>query len=251
MASYLAELHDQGRAPASVSTEVAAACFRARPASRARRGNGRARVLAGSRRTAGAIETGGDRSGRRSWPPASPPATSRRRRVGEGRPRARPPRRRDHGAPLHGRDAGERGQRRRRRPPDPDLQAAATPAGGPRRAAVGIRAGWLTERGLSDPGASPRRTARGPRPTESLPRRGFTLVHTAAAGAPAPCRCAHVVDANAQGPSGRRAVRSTRKPSRAHGLSHPRRSGLRRRLVDQLAGRERPGPDRNRLRGTW
>ena len=30
LAAYLAELHDQGRAPASASTVVAAACFRAR-----------------------------------------------------------------------------------------------------------------------------------------------------------------------------------------------------------------------------
>ena len=54
LAAYLAELHDQGRAPASASTAVAAACFRARldgepsPA-----GERTARVLAGYRRTAG------------------------------------------------------------------------------------------------------------------------------------------------------------------------------------------------------
>ena len=48
LAAYLAELHDQGRAPASASTVVAAACFRARlthepsPA-----GERTARVLAG------------------------------------------------------------------------------------------------------------------------------------------------------------------------------------------------------------
>ena len=54
LATYLAELHDQGRAPASASTAVAAACFRARldgepsPA-----GERTARVLGGYRRTGG------------------------------------------------------------------------------------------------------------------------------------------------------------------------------------------------------
>ena len=54
MASYLAELHDQSRAPASASTTVAAACFRARLASEpSPAGERTARVLAGYRRTAG------------------------------------------------------------------------------------------------------------------------------------------------------------------------------------------------------
>ena len=48
LAGYLAELHEQGRAPSSASTAVAAARFRpVSPASRT------ARVLAGYRRTAG------------------------------------------------------------------------------------------------------------------------------------------------------------------------------------------------------
>ena len=54
-------------------------------------------------------------SGRRIWPPSShlPPAAPARprARVRGGRPRARLPRRRDHGVPLHGRDAPERGER--------------------------------------------------------------------------------------------------------------------------------------------
>ena len=54
LAAYLAELHDQGRAPASASTAVAAACFRARLAGEPSPGGERtARVLAGYRRTAG------------------------------------------------------------------------------------------------------------------------------------------------------------------------------------------------------
>ena len=54
LASYLAELHDQGQAPASASTAVAAACFRARLASEpGPAGERTARVLAGYRRTAG------------------------------------------------------------------------------------------------------------------------------------------------------------------------------------------------------
>ena len=54
LAAYLAELHDQGRAPASASTTVAAACFRARLAGEpSPAGERTARVLAGYRRTAG------------------------------------------------------------------------------------------------------------------------------------------------------------------------------------------------------
>ena len=54
LAAYLAELHDQGRAPASASTAVAAACFRARLAGEpGPAGERTARVLAGYRRTAG------------------------------------------------------------------------------------------------------------------------------------------------------------------------------------------------------
>ena len=54
LAAYLAELHDQGRAPASAATAVAAACFRARLADEpSPAGERTARVLAGYRRTAG------------------------------------------------------------------------------------------------------------------------------------------------------------------------------------------------------
>ena len=54
LAAYLAELHDQGRASASASTTVAAACFRARLAGEpSPAGERTARVLAGYRRTAG------------------------------------------------------------------------------------------------------------------------------------------------------------------------------------------------------
>ena len=54
LAAYLAELHDQGRAPASASMAVAAACLRARLAGRpSPAGERTARVLAGYRRTAG------------------------------------------------------------------------------------------------------------------------------------------------------------------------------------------------------
>ena len=53
LAAYLAELHDQGRAPASASTAVAAARFRARLAGEpSPAGERTARVLAGYRRTA-------------------------------------------------------------------------------------------------------------------------------------------------------------------------------------------------------
>ena len=54
LAAYLAELHDQGRAPSSASTAVAAACFRARLAGEpSPAGERTARVLAGYRRTGG------------------------------------------------------------------------------------------------------------------------------------------------------------------------------------------------------
>ena len=124
LAAYLAELHDQGRAPASASTAVAAACFRARLAHEpSPAGERTARVLAGAdrRRPRPRADTGvrGGGPGRRPrhLPPAAAPRP--RRRVRPRRPRARPPRRRDRRTPLHGRDAAERGQRpplgRRRR----------------------------------------------------------------------------------------------------------------------------------------
>ena len=54
LAAYLAELHDQGRAPPSAATAVPAACFRARLADDPTpAGKRTARVLAGFRRTAG------------------------------------------------------------------------------------------------------------------------------------------------------------------------------------------------------
>ena len=54
LAAYLAELHDAGRASASASMAVAAACFRAKLAGQpTRAGERTARVLAGYRRTAG------------------------------------------------------------------------------------------------------------------------------------------------------------------------------------------------------
>ena len=79
LAAYLAELHDAGRASSSASMAVAAACFRAKLAGQpAPAGERTARVLAGYRRTAG--DRGRDkrgRSGSRTWPPCSPPATDR------------------------------------------------------------------------------------------------------------------------------------------------------------------------------
>ena len=77
LAAYLAELHDQGRAPASASTTVPrCASGPASPGRRARPGNGRPgsspatggppAIAAGARR---------GRSGRQTWPPSSPPAT--------------------------------------------------------------------------------------------------------------------------------------------------------------------------------
>ena len=54
LAVYLAELHDHGRAPASASTAVAGACFRARLAREpSPAGERTPRVLAGYRRTGG------------------------------------------------------------------------------------------------------------------------------------------------------------------------------------------------------
>ena len=54
LAAYLAELHDAGRAAASASMVVAAACFRAKLGGQPIPAGGRtARVLAGNRRTAG------------------------------------------------------------------------------------------------------------------------------------------------------------------------------------------------------
>ena len=92
LATYLAELHDQGRAPASASTAVAAACFRARLAGEpSPAGERTARVLAGYRRT------GGDRGRGQARPfgvsdLAAVLATCPRprRRVRPRRPRARP-----------------------------------------------------------------------------------------------------------------------------------------------------------------
>ena len=80
LAAYLGELHDQGRAPASAATAVAAACFRARLAGRPSPGRG-TDGPGPSPATGGrpAVEAGGKRgrSGRRTSPPSSPPATSR------------------------------------------------------------------------------------------------------------------------------------------------------------------------------
>ena len=126
LATYLAEFHDQGRASASASTAVAAACFRAPPRRRAEPGRGTdgpgpRRLPADRRRSrpgAGAAVRGlRPRRGPRDLPAAA--ASRPRRRVRPGRPRARPPRRGDRRAPLHGGDAAERGERpalgRRRR----------------------------------------------------------------------------------------------------------------------------------------
>ena len=89
----------------------------ASPARRVRPGNERARILAGYRRTA--VERGrgqarpfgaADLTRRpRQLPPAS--SSRPRRRVRRGRPEARPPRRGDRGAALHGGAAAERGER--------------------------------------------------------------------------------------------------------------------------------------------
>ena len=126
LAAYVAELHDQGRAPSSASTAVAAACFRARlardPSPRPGTHRPGSRWLPAYRRrprprTGAAVRGGGP--GRRSRHLPSPAASRPRRRVRPGRPRARPTRRRDRSAPLHGGNAAERGERpvlgRRRR----------------------------------------------------------------------------------------------------------------------------------------
>ena len=117
LAAFVAELHDQGRAPASASTTVAAACFRARLArAPSPAGERTARVLAGYRRTAGdrgrgqTRPFGGVGPGRRPRHLRPAAAPRPRRRVRPGRPRARPPRRGDRRAPLHGGDAAERGE---------------------------------------------------------------------------------------------------------------------------------------------
>ena len=78
LAAYLAEFHNQGRARASASTVVAAACFQARLAGDRGRGTdgpGPGPATGGPP----AIEAGGKRgrSGRRTSPPSSPPATVR------------------------------------------------------------------------------------------------------------------------------------------------------------------------------
>ena len=73
LATYLAEFHDQGRASASASTAVAAACFRAPPRRRAEPGRGTdgpgpRRLPADRRRSrpgAGAAVRGGGGPGRR------------------------------------------------------------------------------------------------------------------------------------------------------------------------------------------
>ena len=79
LAGYLAELHEQGRAPSSASTAVAAARFRARLAGeQSPAGERTTRVLAGYRRTA----VGRGRGQARPFvasdlPRSSPPATNR------------------------------------------------------------------------------------------------------------------------------------------------------------------------------
>ena len=133
LAAYLAELHDQGRAPASASTAVAAACFRARLAGEPgpageRTALGPRRLPADRRRArpmaSAAVRGRGPRRRPRHLPPAAAPWP--RRRVRPRRPRARPPRRRG-GAPLHGRDAAERGER----PPlGPNGRKPTSPEGG-------------------------------------------------------------------------------------------------------------------------
>jgi len=121
---------------------------------------GRPRVLAGYRRTAGDRGRGQARpfggGGPRGRPRHLPPAelARARPRVRASRPRARSPRRRDRGAPLHGRDAAERGERaslgrRRRRgrwrrraghrPPREDEPGAVARRGRSRSASVGWR----------------------------------------------------------------------------------------------------------------
>ena len=81
LAAYLAEIHDQGRASASASTTVAAACFRARIAGEASpAGERTARVLAGYRRTAGERPRPTGRSSTRSPAPVTGTASTPDRR---------------------------------------------------------------------------------------------------------------------------------------------------------------------------
>ena len=93
LAAYLGELHDQGRAPASAATAVAArrASGPASPASRPRPGNGQP---GSSPATGGrpAVEDGGKRgrSGRRTSRPSSPPATGREVAAAAASPRRSP-----------------------------------------------------------------------------------------------------------------------------------------------------------------
>ena len=68
MASYLAELHDQGLARRRVAAGVASRALAGEPSPV---GEGTGPVLAGSRRTADDRRPGGDRSGRLTWPPSS------------------------------------------------------------------------------------------------------------------------------------------------------------------------------------
>ena len=102
--AYLAELHEQGRAPLErVNGGGRGASGPASPASRALPGNERP----GSSRTTGGppVSAAGARrapSGRRTWPPASPPASGRGVESDEVALEARAARRGDRGAPLHG-----------------------------------------------------------------------------------------------------------------------------------------------------
>ena len=112
LAAYLAELHDAGRASASASMAVAAACFRAKLAGQSIPvGERTARVLAGYRRTAGdsrpragaAVRPVGPGRRARHLSPAA--AARARRRVRPGRGRAWKGRRCGRGAAVHGGDA--------------------------------------------------------------------------------------------------------------------------------------------------
>ena len=95
LATYLAELHDAGRAASSASMAVAAACFRAKLAGELTpAGERTARVLAGYRRTASDRGRGQARpfgaSGPRIWRPCSPPAIGRAGEGGASNPRRLP-----------------------------------------------------------------------------------------------------------------------------------------------------------------
>ena len=118
LAGYLAELHEQGRAPSSASPALAAARFRARlagaPSPARERTGADPRGLPSDRRRArpgpsAPLRGGGPDRRPRQLPPAS--SSRPRRRVRRGRPEARPPRRGDRGAALHGGAAAERGER--------------------------------------------------------------------------------------------------------------------------------------------